>query len=212
MFKRTHWEAASTFQVLCALHCLRCHLLGLAVFFKKYKLYTQKLLQRDSVEPCLASDIIYYNLLWFFLDLTLCLHSCHIRHLLLGSRNGVLKLFQGPVVNRLEPATKEQECSGPGDPVIAAALLTSGDLLMQAFVIFPISLIFTCIFVAKLVGFHSALRKGRTQPVVLTIVLGLSLLQTVLLHAWCSCGLTAGLEPRLTLWRMCAGHHGDTLR
>lgn len=40
---------------------------------------------------------------------------------------------------------------------------------MQLFVIFPISLIFTCIFVAKLVAFHSALRKDRTQPVVLTI-------------------------------------------
>lgn len=40
---------------------------------------------------------------------------------------------------------------------------------MQAFVIFPISLIFTHIFVAELVSFYSALTKDRTAPVVLTI-------------------------------------------
>lgn len=65
-FKRTHWEAASTFQVLCALHCLRCHLLGLVYISLRNINYIHKLLQRDSAEPCLASDIIYYNSLWFF--------------------------------------------------------------------------------------------------------------------------------------------------
>lgn len=34
----------------------------------------------------------------------------------------------------------------------------------------------------------------------------------VLLHAWCSCGLKAGLEPRPTLCRTCSGHHGNISR
>lgn len=68
------------------------------------------------------------------------------------------------MVNRLEPATKKQQSSGPGDPAITGSLLTLGDLLVQTFVVFPI-LFFTCIFVAKMVGFHSALRKDRTYLV-----------------------------------------------
>lgn len=51
-------------------------------------------------------------------------------NLTLGSRNGERRLFQHPVVNRLASATKMQQCSGPGCPAIARALLTLRDLLL----------------------------------------------------------------------------------
>lgn len=85
--------------------------------------YIHKLLQRDYVEPCLASDITYYNLLWCFFGFDIVPAFLSHKAFTIRFQKWCAEALPVSCGEQTGVSNQEQQCSGPGDPAITAALL-----------------------------------------------------------------------------------------